>query len=178
MENEMKYIIPTIIFTIILLGCSKEEAEDDTTTNSLTCTGTSSGNGAAIGSLTLEEATYLSTCFSSKKVKFVFKNNTSAQYTMFGYGDSSCTGTATSESSACLESISVSSTAVTKPTYVDGIIGDNATWYTTTGTWKHDESTSYMEFSGVSSAAFWYDQSSSQAGLDSNTVWIFKLTKQ
>ena len=58
--------------------------------------GTSSRSGPAIGSITLEEATYLSTCFSSKKVKFVFKNNTSAQYTMHGYGDSACPGTATS----------------------------------------------------------------------------------
>ena len=172
----MKYIIPTIILSLVLLSCKSDEEES--TNNTLTCTGTSSGSGPTIGSVTLEEATYLSTCFSSKNIKLEFKNSTSAQFTTYTYGDTSCSGTATDESTACMESITVSSTAVTKPTLVDGAAGANATGYNASNTWKHSSDTGYLQFSGVSSSVFWYNQSSSQAGLDSNAFWLFKFTKQ
>ena len=173
----MKYIIPVIILSLVLLSCKSDE-EESTTNNALTCTGTSSGSGPTIGSVTLEEATYLSSCFSSRKLQLEFKNSTSAQYTTFYYGDTSCSGTATSESSACMESITVSSTTTTKPVYENGTVGDNATGYATSATWKHSSDIQYLELSGVSSSVFWYNQSSSQAGLDSNAYWLFKFTKQ
>ena len=166
------------MLSLVLLSCAKNDDEETTNTN-LTCTGTSSGSGPTIGSVTLEEATYLSTCFSSKNIKLEFKNSTSAQFTTYTYGDTSCSGTATDESTACMESITVSSTAVTKPTYVDGTAGDNATGYNVTAAWLHDSTeTAYLQFSADNASVFWFNQSSTQAGLDANAVWIFKFTKQ
>ena len=174
----MKYIIPIMMLSLVLLSCAKKDDEKAATTSTLTCTGTSSGSGPTIGSVALEEATYTSTCFSSRNIKLEFKNSTSAQFTTYTYGDTSCSGTATDESTACMESITVSSTAVTKPTLVDGAAGDNATGYNATATWKHATDTAYLQFSGVSSSEFWFNQSSTEAGRESNSVWIFKFTKQ
>ena len=78
-----------------------------------------------------------------------------------------------------MNAITVSSTAVTKPTYVDGTAGDNATGYNATATWLHDSTeTTYLQFSGVSSSVFWFNQASTEADRESNSVWIFKFTKQ
>ena len=174
----MKYVIPMIILSLVLLSCSKDENEE-TTNNSLTCTGTSSGSGPTIGSVALEEATYLSTCFQSRKLQLEFKNSTEAQYTSYTYGDSSCSGTATDTTSLCMNTITVSTTAVTKPTYVDGSASDNATGYNATAAWLHDSTeTAYLQFSADNASVFWFNQSDTEAGRDSNSVWIFKFTKQ
>ena len=174
----MKYVIPMIILSLVLLSCSKDENEE-TTNNSLTCTGTSSGSGPTIGSVALEEATYLSSCFSSRKLQLEFKNSTEAQYTSYTYGDSSCSGTATNTTSLCMNTITVSTTAVTKPTYVDGSASDNATGYNATAAWLHDSTeTAYLQFSADNASVFWFNQSDTEAGRDSNSVWIFKFTKQ
>ena len=166
------------MFSLVLSTCAKkDEAEENTTNSSLTCTGTSSGSGPTFGSVTLEEATYLSTCYGGSKIQLAFKNNSSAQYTSYAYGDSSCSGTP-SESSFCLESITVSSTTVTKPKYVDGTAGDNVTGYATTGTGKHNSSTLYMSIYAESTSVFWLEQASEQATLDSNTAYTYKFTKQ
>ena len=170
----MKYIIPIIILSLVLLSCSKDEEE---TTNTLTCSGTSTGSGPTFGNVTLEEATYLSTCFNGQKLQMEFKNNSSAQYTTFLYDDTSCSGTASS-SSVCLESITVSSTTVTKPTYVDGTVGDNVTGYATAGAFKHNSSISYMSIYAESTSVFWLEKSSTQDDLDSNCCYLFKFTKQ
>ena len=173
----MKYIIPIIMLSLVLLSCGKDDDEKkavDTTT----CTGTSSGSGPTIGSVALEEATYLSSCFSSRKIQLEFKNSTEAQYTSYTYGDSSCSGTATDTTSACMNTITVSSTAVTKPTYVDGTAGDNATGYNVTAAWKHNTDTAYLQFSADNASVFWFNQSGNEAGRDSNCCWLFKFTKQ
>ena len=173
----MKYIFPMIILSLVLLSCAKEESKEETT-NALTCTGTSSGSGPTIGSVALEEATYLSTCFSSKKIQLAFKNSSEAQYTSYTYGDTSCSN-ATDTASMCMNTITVSSTAVTKPTYVDGTTGDNATGYNATNSWLHDSTeTMYLQFSADNASVFWFNQSETESGRDSNSVWIFKLTKQ
>ena len=177
----MKYIIPIIMLPLVLLSCAKKDEE--TTTDVYTCTGTSSGSGPTIGSVALEEATYLSSCFAysgvSKKLQLEFKNSTEAQYTSYTYGDSSCSGTATDTASMCMNTITVSSTAVTKPTYVDGTAGDNATGYNATAAWLHDSTeTAYLQFSADNASVFWFNQSSTESGRDSNSVWIFKFTKQ
>jgi hypothetical protein len=179
MEDKMKYFIPMIILSFILLSCAKKDDDTATTTDTLTCTGTSSGSGPTIGSVALEEASYLSTCFGASKVKMEFKNNSSAQYTSYAYGDSSCSGTP-SESSFCLESITVSSTTVTKPVYYvdNSSLGDNVTGYATTGTGKHNSSTLYMSIYAESTSVFWLEQASDQDTLDSNSAYLFKLTKQ
>ena len=173
----MKYIIPIIMLSLVLLSCAKKDEE--TTTDVYTCTGTSSGSGPTIGSVALEEATYLSTCFQSKKLQLEFKNSTSAQYTAYTYGDTSCSGTATDESTACMESITVSSTVVTKPTHVGGVAtGDNATGYNASNTWKHNSDTGYLQFSADNASVFWFNQATTEADRESNSVWIFKFTKQ
>ena len=178
MENKVKYIIPIIILSLVLLSCSKDE-EGEETTNALTCIGTSSGSGPTIGSVALEEATYLSTCFQKRKVQMEFKNNSSAQETTLMYDDTSCSGTSSSSSSSvCLESITVSSTTVTKPKYVDGTAGDNVTGYATTGKFKHNSSTSYMSIYAESTSVFWLEKASNQDKLDSNCCYLFKFTKQ
>ena len=178
----MKYIIPIIMLSLVLLSCAKKD-DDETTNTTLTCTGTSSGSGPTIGSVALEEATYLSSCFAysgvSKKLQLEFKNSTEAQYTSYTYGDSSCSGSVTDTASMCMNAITVSSTAVTKPTYVDGNAGDNATGYNATAAWLHDSTeTAYLQFSADNASVFWFNQSSTEADRDSNSVGIFKFTKQ
>ena len=173
----MKYIIPIIMFSLVLLSCGKKEDEKAADTT-YTCTGTSSGSGPTIGSVTLEEATYLSTCFSSRKIQLEFKNSTEAQYTSYTYGDSSCSGTATDTTSLCMNEITVSSTAVTKPTYVNGAAGDNATGYNVNAGWKHATDTHYLQFSADNASGFWFNQASVEADRDSNTLWLFLFTKQ
>ena len=174
----MKYIIPIIMLSLVLLSCSKDEEETNTNTT-YTCTGTSSGSGPTIGSVALEEATYLSSCFSSRKIQLAFKNSTEAQYTSYTYGDSSCSGTVTDTANLCMTAISISSTAVTKPTLVDGTAGDNATGYNATASWLHASTdTAYLQFSADNASVFWFNQSDSTSGRDSNSVWIFKMTKQ
>ena len=96
------------MLSLVLLSCAKKDDEEAATNTTYTCTGTSSGSGPTIGSVALEEATYLSSCFSSRKLQLEFKNSTSAQFTTYTYGNTSCSGTATDESTACMESITVS----------------------------------------------------------------------
>ena len=177
-----KTIIYFIMFVVIsaIIGACKSDEDDATTSDTNTCTGTSSGSGPTFGSVTLEEATYLSSCFSKVKYQFEFKNNSSAQYTSYTFDDSSCSGTATSSTSVCMSSITVSSTTATKPVYHadNSSIGDNATGYNTTGIYSHNSSTAYMNFSAESTSVFWYNVSGSQSELDSNAALLFKFTKQ
>ena len=179
MENKMKYlkyIIPIILLSLVLLSCAKKD-EETTTNTTYTCTGTSSGSGPTIGSVALEEATYLSSCFSSRKIQLAFKNSTEAQYTSYSYSDTSCS-TLTDTGSMCMNAITVSSTAVTKPTWVDGALSDNASGYNVNAGWKHSTDTAYLQFSADNASVFWFNQSETESGRDSNSVWIFKFTKQ
>ena len=183
MKKAFIYFTLIVGIAAIIGACKKDENDAATTSETLTCTGTSSGSGPTIGSVALEEATYLSTCFAysgiSKKLQLAFKNSSEAQYTSYTYGDSSCSGTATDTASLCMNAITVSSTAVTKPTYVDGTAGDNATGYNATASWLHASTdTAYLQFSAESTSVFWFNQSETESGRDSNSVWIFKLTKQ
>ena len=91
-----------------IIGGCKSSDDGAATTDTSTCTGTSSGSGPTIGSVTLEEATYLSSCFGGTSLKMEFKNNSSTQYTQYScYSGDSCSGTASTESTACLESINI-----------------------------------------------------------------------
>ena len=167
------------MLSLVLLSCAKKD--DETTTDVYTCTGTSSGSGPTIGSVALEEATYLSSCFAysgkSKKLQLEFKNSTEAQYTSYSYSDTSCS-TLTDTGSMCMNAITVSSTAVTKPTWVDGALSDNASGYNVNAAWLHSTDTAYLQFSAESASVFYFNQSSTEAGRESNSVWIFKFTKQ
>ena len=171
-----------IYFTIIvgvaaIIGGCKSSDDGAATTATSTCTGTSSGSGPTIGSVTLEEAAYLSSCFGGTKIKLEFKNNSSAQKTHYAsYSGDSCAGTASTEITSCIESITVSSTTVTKQTYIDGSLGDNVTGYDTTGI--NNSTTKYMNFSADNASVFYYNQASTQARLDSNAYFFWKFTKQ
>ena len=170
-----------IYFTIIvgvaaIIGGCKSSDDGAATTATSTCTGTSSGSGPTIGSVTLEAAAYLSNCFGGTKIKLEFKNNSSAQYNQYSYSGDSCTGTASTEITSCIESITVSSTTVTKQTYIDGSLGSNVTGYDTTG--SIDGTTSYMNFSADNASVFYYNQASTQSKLDSNAWFFWKFTKQ
>ena len=172
-----------IYFTIIvgvaaIIGGCKSSDDGAATTATSTCTGTSSGSGPTIGSVTLEEAAYLSSCFGGTKIKLEFKNNSSAQYNQYSYSGDSCTGTASTISTSCIESITVSSTTVTKQTYIDGSLGSNVTGYDTTGILKTQITTKYMNFSADNASVFYYNQASTQANLDSNAYYFWKFTKQ
>ena len=179
MKNTIIYLTLILMITSIIGACKSDE-DDATTSSANTCTGTSSGSGPTFGSVTLEEATYLSSCFASTKYQFEFKNSSSAQYTGYIYGDTSCSGTATSTTSVCMDNITVSSTTVSRPVYhVDNdITGDNATAYYTTGKYSHNSATAHMHFSAESTSVFWYNVSSSQSEVDSNAAYLFKFTKQ
>ena len=170
-----------IYFTIIvgvaaIIGGCKSSDDGEATTATSTCTGASSGSGPTIGSVTLEEAAYLSSCFGGTKIKLEFKNNSSAQYNQYSYSGDSCTGTASTISTSCIESITVSSTTVTKQTYIDGSLGSNVTGYDTTG--SIDGTTTYMNFSADNASVFYYNQASTQSKLDSNAWFFWKFTKQ
>ena len=173
----------------IVYSCAKkeetaensEDSNDTSSSSAYTCNGSSTGGGPTIGSVNLEEATYLSTCFATKKNQLEFKNNSSGQVTFYEYSDNdSCAngGTPTSTGSFCIESISVSSTSVTKPKFENGSVGDNVTGYAVTGKLKHDSSTLYASVYAESSSVFWMEMSDSQSNLESNCCYIFKLTKQ
>ena len=173
-----------IYFTIIvgvaaIIGGCKSSNDGAATTATSTCTGTSSGSGPTIGSVTLEAAAYLSSCFGGTKIKLEFKNNSSAQKTHYSsYSGDSCAGTASTEITSCIESITVSSTTVTKQTYIDGSLGDNVTGYDTTGILKTSSITKYMNFSADNASVFYYNQASTQSQLDSNAYFFWKFTKQ
>ena len=171
-----------IYFTIIvgvaaIIGGCKSSDDGEATTATSTCTGASSGSGPTIGSVALEEAAYLSSCFGGTKIKLEFKNNSSAQKIHYAsYSGDSCAGTASTEITSCIESITVSSTTVTKQTYIDKTLGDSVTGYDTTG--SIDGTTSYMNFSADNASVFYYNQASTQAKLDSNAWFFWKFTKQ
>ena len=177
----MKSLILIITFSLIFLSCAKKDEEETSTSTLLTCTGTSSGSGPTIGSVALEEATYLSTCFSGRKIQLEFKNSTEAQYTSYTYGDSSCSGTATDETSVCMNEITVSSTAVAKPTWNNDngtLNSDNVSGYNVSASFKHSTDPMYLQFAADNASVFYYNQSTSVSGRDSNVPWIFKFTKQ
>ena len=174
------------MLSLVLLSCGKDD--DEKAVDTATCTGTSSGSGPTIGSVALEEATYLSSCFAytnssgngvSKKKQLAFKNSTEAQYTDYNYSDNSCS-TLTSTYNVCMNAITVSSTAVTKPTYVNGAqTNDNATGYNATAKWLNDlTGTEYLQFSADNASGFWFNQSNSESGRNSKTIWGYKFTKQ
>ena len=72
MKNIIIRIIISIVVILVISACSKDE---ESTTITYTCTGSSSGSGPTIGGVTLKEATYKSGTNS-----FAFVNSTSANY--------------------------------------------------------------------------------------------------
>ena len=180
MKNTIIYLTSILMITSIIGAC-KSDDDAATISSSNTCTGTSSGSGPTIGSVALEEATYLSSCFSGKKLQLQFKNSTEAQYTSYAYGNSTCSASVTDESSACMNSITVSSTAVSKPTWDNdngNLNSDNVSGYNVSSSWKHSTDTMYLQFAADNASVFYFNQSTTESSRDSNSGWLFKFTKQ
>ena len=76
MKNIIIRIIISIVVIFVISACSKDE---ESTTITYTCTGSSSGSGPNIGGVTLKEATYTS---GSNSLTFV--NSTSANHVYAG----------------------------------------------------------------------------------------------
>ena len=76
MKNIIIRIIISIVVILVISACSKDE---ESTTITYTCTGSSSGSGPTIGDVTLQEATYTQGTNS-----FTFVNSTSANHVLSG----------------------------------------------------------------------------------------------
>ena len=76
MKNIIIRIIISIVVILVISACSKDE---ESTTITYTCTGSSSGSGPTIGGVTLKEATY-----TQGSNSFTFVNSTSANYVYSG----------------------------------------------------------------------------------------------
>ena len=76
MKNIIIRIIISIVVILVISACSKDE---ESTTITYTCTGSSSGSGPTIGGVTLKEATYTKGYDS-----FTFVNSTSANHVYSG----------------------------------------------------------------------------------------------
>ena len=85
-----------------------------------------------------------------------------------------------------MTAITISSTVVGKYIYYgdNNSLGDNTTGYDATAKWLHDSTsdntsgTSYLQFSADNASVFRYNQSGSESGRSSNSVWFFTFTKQ
>ena len=136
----MKYIIPMIILSLVLLSCSKEE-EESTTTDPFSCIGSSSGSGPTIGDVTLEEATYKSGTNS-----FAFVNSSSAHIVLSGGTPLCYTIDATSTAASVLKTNSANTGNAT----IGGVSVssyDNVTAYymnVKQGTWTSTPTTYHM----------------------------------
>ena len=75
MKNIIIRIIISIVVILVISACSKDE---ESTTITYTCTGSSSGSGPTIGGVTLKEATYKLGTNS-----FAFVNSTSANFSYY-----------------------------------------------------------------------------------------------
>ena len=76
MKNIIIRIIISIVVILVISACSKDE---ESTTITYTCTGSSSGSGPTIGGVTLKEATYKQGLHS-----LTFVNSTSANHVYSG----------------------------------------------------------------------------------------------
>ena len=76
MKNIIIRIIISIVVILVISACSKDE---ESTTITYTCTGSSSGSGPTIGDVTLKEATY-----TKGNDSFTFVNSTSANHVYSG----------------------------------------------------------------------------------------------
>ena len=147
----MKYIIPMIILSLVLLSCSKEE-EESTTTDPFSCKGSSSGSGPTIGGVTLEEATYKSGTNS-----FAFVNSTSANIALSGGTPLCYTIDVTSTTASILKTNSANTgNATMGGVSLSGY--DNVTAYYMTmkmGTWTDSPSTFHMYIYADNDSSFY-----------------------
>ena len=82
MKNIIIRIIISIVVILVISACSVEE---ESTTITYTCTGSSSGSGPTIGGVTLKEATYKQGLHSLTFVNSTSANHVSSGQTPFCY---------------------------------------------------------------------------------------------
>ena len=82
MKNIIIRIIISIVVILVISACSKDE---ESTTITYTCTGSSSGSGPTIGGVTLKEATYTQDNNSITFVNSTSANNVYSGQTPFCY---------------------------------------------------------------------------------------------
>ena len=82
MKNIIIRIIISIVVILVISACSKDE---ESTTITYTCTGSSSGSGPTIGGVTLKEATYKQGLHSLTFVNSTSANNVYSGQTPFCY---------------------------------------------------------------------------------------------
>ena len=56
--------------------------------------------------------------------------------------------------------------------------GIKVSGYNVSGSFKHSTDPLYLQFAADNASVFYYNQSGSESGRDSNTAWLFKFTKQ
>ena len=62
--------------------------------------------------------------------------------------------------------------------YVETTGSDNASGYNVNAGWLHSTDAAYLQFSADNASVFYFNQASDEADRTSNSVWLFKLTKQ
>ena len=149
MKNIIIRIIISIVVILVISACSKDE---ESTTITYTCTGSSSGSGPTIGGVTLEEATYKSGTNS-----FAFVNSTSANFS-YSSGTPLCyTIDVTSTTASMLKTNSANTgNATMGGTPMTGY--DNVTaYYMTmkTGPWDSSPSTYHMYIYADTDSSFY-----------------------
>ena len=138
MKNIIIRIIISIVVILVISACSKDE---ESTTITYTCTGSSSGSGPTIGGVTLKEATYTS---GSNSLTFV--NSTSANSVYSGQSPFCYTIDLTSTTASMLKTNSANTgNATIAGQSVTGY--DNVTAYymkMKTGAWDSTPTTYHM----------------------------------
>ena len=177
----MQKIIILLIVSILFLGCAKKEEEKaaDSTDPTL-CTGTSSANGPTVGGVTLQEGLYQSNCFQKITLDLNFINSTEVQFIINTWPEDSCVGTPV-VTKVCLSPLTVdNSDNSTKQQLLNNSFGDNVTGFYMYGPYTHETSSSLHTYVYPESATIFWMQgySSSKSGLNSNSAYFLKLTKQ
>ena len=149
MKNIVIRIIISIVVILVISACSKDE---ESTTDTYSCTGSSSGSGPTIGGVTLEEATYKSGTNS-----FAFVNSSSAHIVLSGGTPLCYTIDATSTAASVLKTNSANTGNAT----IGGVSVssyDNVTAYymkVKKGTWASTPMTYHMYIYANTDSSFY-----------------------
>ena len=149
MKNIIIRIFISIVVILVISACSKDE---ESSTITYTCTGSSSGSGPTIGGVTLEEATY-----KSGTKSFAFVNSTSANIVLSGGTPLCYTIDATSTEASVLKTNSANTGNAT----IGGVSVssyDNVTAYymnVKQGTWTSTPTTYHMYIYADTDSSFY-----------------------
>ena len=175
MKNIIIRIIISIVVILVISACSKDE---ESTTITYTCTGSSSGSGPTIGGVTLKEATYKSGTNS-----FAFVNSTSANY-VYSAGTPLCYTIDVSSTTASMLKTNSANTGNATMGGVSLSGFDNVTAYYTTmkqGTWISSPTTYHMYIYADTDSSFYINTFGFTTKTDADAYFYMKdsaYTKQ